>query len=117
MAKENKPEDSNAVGTDKESGRPGAGQGRKDEVGRSGVYPFSGADTPEAAEVRPAGAWGQGERSAAGHEDHDRSRLTYEAGQRAEAHEEGGENLAAHSETGSVEIPPEQWISFFNGDS
>jgi len=55
MAKENKPEDSNVVGRDKESGRPGGGQGRKDEVGRSGVYPFSDPDTPEAAEVRPAG--------------------------------------------------------------
>ena len=117
MANENKPKDSNVVGRDKESGRPGGGQGRKDEVGRSGVYPFSGPDTPQAAEVRPAGAWGQGERSAAGHEEHGRSRLTYEAGQRAEAHEEGGENLAAHSETGSVQIPPEEWISFFNGFS
>jgi hypothetical protein len=31
---------------DRESGRPGGGQGRIDEVGRTGVYPGSGALRP-----------------------------------------------------------------------
>jgi hypothetical protein len=43
-----------------ESGEPGGGAGRRDEdLGRSGVYPPTGAEVPEDAEIRTAGEWGQ----------------------------------------------------------
>ncbi len=35
-----------------------AGKGRKDEVGRSGIYPASGADVPADAEVISPGEFG-----------------------------------------------------------
>ena len=53
----------------KESGQPGGGAGRRDEVGGSGVYPASADDIPADAEIRTPMAWGQGERGAAGYED------------------------------------------------
>lgn len=65
----------------RESGLPGGGAGRKDEVGRSGVYPMSGPHPAGSAEVRGQAGWGQGERGAAGYEDHGSSELTYEGGQ------------------------------------
>lgn len=50
----------------RESGEPGGGQGRRDEVGRSGVY-FRGADDiPPDAEVRMAGSWGGGDYNESG---------------------------------------------------
>lgn len=59
-----------------EGGRPGNGKGRKDEVGRSGVYPMSSSEeAAEEAEVRDEASWGQGERGAAGYEDHGDSGL------------------------------------------
>jgi Raf kinase inhibitor-like YbhB/YbcL family protein len=59
-----------------ESGRPGGGQGRKDEVGRSGVYPASGPLPPGGdAPIRTEAEWGQGVRGAAGYEDHGQSEL------------------------------------------
>lgn len=58
-----------------ESGVPGGGAGRKDEVGRSGVFPLIGPTPPKDAEVVMAGAWGQGQRGAAGYEDHGESEL------------------------------------------
>lgn len=58
-----------------ESGVPGGGAGRKDEVGRSGVFPPTGVTPPEDAEIVMAGAWGQGERGAAGYPDHGESEL------------------------------------------
>ena len=64
-----------------ESGLPGGGAGRKDEVGRSGVYPMSGPHPPSDAEIRGQASWGQGERGAAGYEDHGSSELSYEGGQ------------------------------------
>src|SRR5213592_4076680 len=88
-----------------------------DEVGRSGVYPFRSSRSPRSAEVRTAGSWGQGERGAKGYEDHGGSELSYEGGQLLGALEEGGDSLSAHSQFGNVEIPPEEWISFFNSFS
>jgi len=64
-----------------ESGLPGGGAGRKDDVGRSGVYPASGPHPPGNAEIREQASWGQGERGAAGYEDHGSSELSYQGGQ------------------------------------
>jgi CBS domain-containing protein len=64
----------------RESGVPGGGQGRIDEVGRSGVYPASGPFPGTNAEVRPMASWGQGERGAAGYKDHGDSELNFSAG-------------------------------------
>jgi dienelactone hydrolase len=101
----------------RESGQPGGGQGRKDEVGRSGVYPMSGPHPPGRAEIRTAGAWGQGERGAAGYEDHGSSQLTYEGGQLLGALDTHGDSLAPQPEAVNVEIPPEEWIQFLNSFS
>lgn len=59
----------------KESGVPGGGAGRKDEVGPSGVYPMSGPHPPGDAPVVWPGTWGQGNRGAAGYDDHGESEL------------------------------------------
>ena len=62
----------------RESGVPGGGQGRKDEIERSGVYPVSSMDeaSPDAM-VHGEASWGQGERGAAGYEDSGGSELIY----------------------------------------
>ncbi len=61
---------------ERESGMPGGGAGRRDVVGRSGVYPESASERPSAdAPVRTENAWGQGERGAAGYEDSGTSEL------------------------------------------
>jgi hypothetical protein len=55
----------------RESGDPGGGQGRRDETGRSGVYPVSSGEFPEGeAPLRTEEEWGQGERGARGYLDH-----------------------------------------------
>ncbi len=60
----------------RESGLPGGGAGRREQVGGSGVYPMAGSNPPgDAVLVTPA-AWGQGGRGAAGYEDHGESELT-----------------------------------------
>jgi len=51
------------------------GNGRKDRVGRSGVYPISGPLPAGPAPIVPAASWGQGKRGAAGYEDHGESEL------------------------------------------
>jgi hypothetical protein len=61
----------------RESGRPGGGAGRKDEVGRSGVYPMSGPRPTGAAEIKTMAAWGQGQRGAEGYEDAGSSELVH----------------------------------------
>ena len=54
----------------RESGRPGGGQGRVDVVGESGVHPMSAGPTLGGrAEIRTMAEWGQGARGAAGYED------------------------------------------------
>jgi|SRR5689334_12600747 len=50
----------------RESGEPGGGQGRRDEVGRSGVYPPGAENVPPDAEVRMAGSWGGGDYDESG---------------------------------------------------
>jgi hypothetical protein len=62
--------DTNAQNNQNDSGLPGGGAGRRDEVGRTGVYPLSDAagasgDAPLVNE----GAFGQGDRGAAGYDD------------------------------------------------
>ncbi len=60
----------------RESGHPGGGQGRTDEVGHSGVQPVSIPHAPRAdAVIRGMAEWGQGERGAAGYQDHGESEL------------------------------------------
>src|SRR5919201_6169126 len=66
----------------RESGMPGGGQGRRDDVGRSGVYPMSAKERPATdAAVRTEAAWGQGERGAEGYNDSGGSELTMREGQ------------------------------------
>ena len=66
----------------RESGLPGGGQGRRDEVGPTGVHPVSaGVDPNRNAEIRTPAAWGQGERGAAGYEDSGGSELVMRDGE------------------------------------
>jgi hypothetical protein len=67
---------------DPESGMPGGGKGRRDEVGPTGVYPVS-AGIPEGRhlEIRTPAAWGQGERGAEGYNDSGGSELVMRDGQ------------------------------------
>lgn len=65
----------------RESGLPGGGAGRKDEVGGSGVYPASGPLPAGDAEYRGQKEWGQGSRGPEGYEDHGSSELSYQRGQ------------------------------------
>lgn len=66
----------------RESGLPGGGQGRRDEVGPTGVYPMSaGIPGGKHLEIRNPGSWGQGDRGAAGYEDSGGSELTMRDGQ------------------------------------
>jgi hypothetical protein len=62
-----------------EEGLPGSGKGRKEKPGRSGVYPMSAGEMPPSgdAPVRDMNEWGQGERGAAGYEDHGSSEVEY----------------------------------------
>ena len=51
----------------RECGMPGGGTGRRDEPGRSGVYPASRSEGAAGdAPLRGESEWGQGERGAAG---------------------------------------------------
>jgi hypothetical protein len=65
-----------------ESGMPGGGQGRRDEVGPTGVYPMS-AGIPEGRhlEIRTPASWGQGDRGAEGYNDAGGSELVMREGQ------------------------------------
>lgn len=60
-----------------ESGAPGGGAGRRDEVGGSGVHPASSGQAPADAEIRTPASWGQGDRGAAGYEDSGDSELFF----------------------------------------
>ena len=57
-------------------GGPGHGTGPRDEVGHTGVYPVSAMDeaSPDAP-IKGQMEWGQGERGAAGYEDHGESEV------------------------------------------
>jgi hypothetical protein len=61
---------------DTESGEPGGGAGRRDEVGGSGVHPASAGEAPADSEIRTQAGWGQGERGAAGYQDSGSSELS-----------------------------------------
>jgi len=61
-----------------ESGLPGGGAGRKDEVGKSGVYPMSGPHPAGDAPLVGLAGWGQGQRGPAGYEDHGESAISFQ---------------------------------------
>ncbi|HKD76937.1 MAG TPA: hypothetical protein VKB76_15635 [Ktedonobacterales bacterium] len=51
-------------------GVPGGGKGRKDEPGRTGIFPLSqSADADPSAPIISEGALGQGERGVKGYDD------------------------------------------------
>ena len=60
----------------RESGLPGGGKGRKDVIGRTGVFPVSSSEgaSPD-AQVHDEMSWGQGERGAEGYYDHGESEI------------------------------------------
>jgi protease I len=58
-----------------DSGMPGSGQGRIDQVGGSGVYPASDPRAPRDASLHGEASWGQGDRGAAGYDDSGSSEL------------------------------------------
>ncbi|HEX2912568.1 MAG TPA: hypothetical protein VH186_17295 [Chloroflexia bacterium] len=68
----------------RESGLPGGGQGRKDEIGHTGIYPLSGPEAPDDAELVTMAEFGQGERGPEGYYDHGESGVTYGAAAHAE---------------------------------
>ena len=47
--------DRETTSTDRQNGYMRGGKGRKDEVGKSGIYPASSPDAPANAEVRSEG--------------------------------------------------------------
>ncbi len=53
---------------------------RRDEVGKSGVYPMSGPHPPGDAPIRGQMEWGQGNRGALGFQDHGSSQLSMDSG-------------------------------------
>jgi hypothetical protein len=75
MAKKRNPR-KNTPASARESGEPGGGQGRRDQVGPTGVYPRDADNIPPDAEVRMAGSWGGGDYNEAGG-----SELVYRDGQ------------------------------------
>jgi hypothetical protein len=64
-----------------ETGLPGAGKGRIDEVGRSGVYPGSGPWPSGAFEIRTPATFVHGQTDAAGRQVEGGSELIYFQGQ------------------------------------
>ena len=76
MAEQRKNETKQSASDKRESGEPGGGQGRRDEVGKSGVYPASAENVPGDAEVRMEGSWGGGDYNESGG-----SELVYRDGQ------------------------------------
>ena len=65
----------------RETGMPGGGAGRRDEVGSSGVYPMSGPHPEGDAPIIPEPAFGQGEDGSAGYEESGRSEIWYSGGE------------------------------------
>jgi len=103
----------------RESDQPGGGTGRKDEVGRSGVYPMSGPHPPGPAEIKGQASWGQGERGAAGYDDHGGSELTLEGDQvlGGLSSAPGGEPQPQAPDIRDVEVAPSEWVGFFDSFS
>ena len=103
-----------------EMGVPGGGKGRRDEVGRSGVYPMSGPHPVGNVEIKQQASWGQSERGAAGYEDHGSSELTWEGGQLLGGlhREPRGDSESRPAEIqGDQDIPRDQWLSFLGSFS
>lgn len=71
------PRKASGVDEIRESGNPGGGRGRTDEIGgRSGVQPVSLPHSPRPeAVIRGMAEWGQGQRGPAGYEDHGESEI------------------------------------------
>jgi hypothetical protein len=65
----------------RESGLPGGGQGRIDEVGPSGVYPGSGPCPAGAVEIRSPASFARGQTDAEGRQVEGGSELIYFQGQ------------------------------------
>jgi len=106
----------------RKSGEPGGG--RRDEVGRSGVYPMSGPHPPGDAPIRGQMEWGQGERGTAGYYDHGGSELSYQGGQLLGGLTAGpsgapGPDPWAHERDRllTCEIPRDEWPAFFDSCS
>lgn len=59
----------NGIDETRDSGRPGGGAGRREEVGGSGVYPASAPNIPPHAEVRTAAGWGRPNYRANGYQE------------------------------------------------
>ncbi len=62
----------------KDSGNPGGGAGRKEDVRGSGVYPASGPLPKEDAPYQGEESFGQGKRGETGYEDSGDSEITYQ---------------------------------------
>jgi hypothetical protein len=81
------------VSPEREGGHPGTGAGRRDEPGKTGVYPFNSDTAPDDAEEVVAGRWGQDAQGS--YQDHGDSELSdrpergdQQAGDRQPMHEE-----------------------------
>jgi hypothetical protein len=85
----------------RESGLPGGGQGRRDEPGRTGVYPASRAEgaSPDAP-LRGESEWGQGERGAAGYGESGSSELNFEQERQAGLLDDDDESRTASESDG-----------------
>jgi hypothetical protein len=87
----------------------------RDVVGRSGVYPSSGPHPKTDAPIRRQMEWGQGERGAAGYEDHGSSEMSYQGGALLGGLDEEwaaifGENAGQATE--GREVPLDSWALF-----
>ena len=66
----------------KEIGEPGGGAGRRDDVGRSGIYPVSGDERPQTEQpLRGLGDWSTHGNYPEGYEESGGSELIYRDGQ------------------------------------
>ena len=92
----------------RESGMPGGGVGRVEEVGRSGVYPASGPLPPGDAAVRTQAEWGQGERGVEGYEDHGWSEVGLPGDEQAIEGATGGSNAGPTDATDATVDEPTQ---------
>ena len=96
----------------KESGQPGGGQGRKEDVRGSGVYPASGPLPSGGAAVRTQGEWGRHEsKVATAPITVPALRRRYSASAPTEAeHRSIGQRPAA----GTQEVPRDDWVQFLD---